>query len=109
MGKPPDYTITIDNPTPKLGDIVHFTAEGGDPWGLWFVVQAHVNDQTVYSQTGHAWVSDANPGTATPEDFMLGPTGLWPSGPAEGVCQLMSSKKGRLDKVLAELDFHIAA
>lgn len=105
----PTATITIDNPTPKYGDMITLTAtvEGteGKKTGL-RGVYTHANGQ---SFSGVDWKSET---TYTDDVGLYAPN--WPSGAAHAVVDVLmivrTTKSGRTrTEVIGTLEFDIAA
>lgn len=105
MAKPSNATITM-NGEPAIGKFVSFTVETDEQFP-WIEVQCFDPDtgNLVYSQLEAAFDHGQTP---FPFKFQLGPTSLWPSGPAHGHASAFLSTRGTRRKYLADIMFEVS-
>jgi hypothetical protein len=99
--------VTRQPVTATFGATVAFEVETSATAYPWLEVQAHdlVTGQLIYSALKGGFPTYFDPGL----EFMLGPTGLWQGGAAEGSATLFESIRGTRRRVLAESVFPVAA
>lgn len=107
--KPASTSITLDNPSPALGDLVTFTTDPDPIEAGWILLRCYQGDELVLSEV-HAVYDDGSAyGYHAP--FALGPTFAWESGPAECRAEVRIAKRGSIErsKTIAETSFAVAA
>lgn len=117
-GKPvPPPTVTIFGPldpithaptTATFGSVIAFSSDADQSQYPWLEVQARVNGQLVYSMVKGIFAQGVDGEFPT---YQMGPTSLWPGGPADGSATLFLVKPGSHGvgrTILATLMFSIS-